>query len=80
MVTFKEFKTKQGVVKFKVKRKRKTPLHKLIKRKGNPVFIWAQATKEIADNAKEEGKKFKMRPYTPKIRARYNQLRRQLKV
>lgn len=79
MVTFKEFQTKRGPVKFKVKRKRKTPLHKLIKRKGNPVFIWALATQQIAGEAADDNKKFKMEPFTPTIRTRYNQLRRQLK-
>jgi hypothetical protein len=80
MVTFKVFQTKQGPVKFKVKRKRKTPLHKLIKRDGNPIFVWALATKQIADDATSRNKTFKMKTYKPQVRTRYNQLRRQLKT
>jgi hypothetical protein len=78
MVTFKVFQTKQGPVKFKVKKRRKTPLHKLIKRNGNPVFVWALATQQVANESADQGKVFKMKTYKPKVRTRYNQLLRQI--
>lgn len=79
MVT-KTFQTKQGPVQFKVKKRRKTPLHKLIKRNGNPIFVWALATQQIAKDATERGKVFKMKTYKPQVRTRYHQLLRQLKA